>query len=246
MKSRQGFVSNSSSCSYIVDFGKDIHSAEDLKEVLNEWFWAEYLSTDWGKDYLRWYSNTPKNMPFEKVCEFLFRVLSDTREDMDRSGKHVFDMTYGDPEERRREIREAGGDYEPEVYPDEPVPYEKFREEFLNDPKNEFDRELLKEGDARDRYLVENTIMSEWADLASHIKTKKEYKALMEIFREHPDRVGFFSFGNESSYFWDNKTQKDIEDELDPDEYRIIVDLRNFGIAKYLFEKLDYTQRDYS
>lgn len=235
MKSRQGFVSNSSSCSYIVDFGKDIHSAEDLKEVLNKWFWSDYLSTDWGKDYLRWYPNTPRNMTFEKVCELLYRVLSDTREDMDRSGKDILDMSYDDSEEN-----EGYG------YPDEPIPYEKFREEYLSKPVNEHDRELLENGHPRDKYFTEDSIMYEWRELNEHIKTKKEYKALMKIFKEHPDRVGFFSFGNESSYFWDNKTQRDIEDELDPDEYRIIVDLRNFGIAKYLFEKLDYTQRDYS
>src|SRR5574344_2999142 len=55
MKIRSGFVSNSSSSSFLIDFGKEIESVDDLDDVVNSNFmddFKEWYKEEWREDEL--------------------------------------------------------------------------------------------------------------------------------------------------------------------------------------------------
>ena len=75
MKIRSGFVSNSSSSSFLIDFGKEIESVDDLDDVVNSNFmddFKEWYKEEWREDEL---PDDLKNFTIDDVKLLLMKFI---------------------------------------------------------------------------------------------------------------------------------------------------------------------------
>ena len=176
MKIRNGFVSNSSSCSYVVDFGTKITSPEDLEKVLNKNFWKHSDSTDSWKRGDEIYTGLKEKFPFKRICELIFRLMQEPSDD---NGERILEMLLED---------------EPEDLPSFP----KFRADFLRTKYGKkFYKKQLESEYIDDRFEAEKEIWERYENTYEDILKAEGIKEI----KEHPENIAFFSFGNESEFF---------------------------------------------
>ena len=215
MKIRSGFVSNSSSCSYIVELGKKVNSPKDLESILNKDFWNDAILTgDWSEETDQDYDNLSKNFPFERICEFIYRLMQESDKD---NGKWLIDRII-------------------EEYSDKDLPsYPKFRSNFLKSKYGKrYYKPQLNSEYFDDRYEAEKEIWERYTRLYEEM-----FRAVrMQEILENPKDVAYFSFGNESDFF------NEGEDKFTRSEYYFISVLRNYGLAPILFRGLDWVSED--
>lgn len=139
MKVRNGFVSNSSSCSYIVEFEEEIKSPKDLEKILNKNFW-KYVPTN------KWMRINKNNYPFERICELIFRLMKITDEKL--NGKRILDNFVKDA-------------------PTSVPSYPKFRKKFLEDKMNKYYKDFIDSDEPEDFFYGEEKIWEEYRRLYS-------------------------------------------------------------------------------
>ena len=219
MKIRNGFVSNSSSCSYVVDFKQKISSPEDLEKVLNKNFWRDV------RHYTKHsYSILRRKMPFKRICELMFRLYQ--IKSPVRTGRKIVD---GYVEDNKDLV---------------PTSFEEFRKKFMEDKRERFYYEdYLNSDDPVDVYYAEQHI---WEEYSRVFETYVRTQRLQEILSR--ENVGCFSFGNESEVlYWDTEYDGyDRPGDFAPEEVELIEALRNEGLAQYLFLGGAYESVEYS
>ena len=216
MKIRNGFVSNSSSCSYVVDFGTKVNSAEDLEKILNENFWKDARSMgDCSDRDDKYYDGLEAKFPFKRLCELLFRLMQESPED---NGQRLLERLLEDT-------------------PVDLPSFPRFRANFLRSVYGKkYYKNRLKSEYLDDRFEVEEEIWNRYKGIYDKI-----FKAdKIEEMKENPQNIAYFSFGNESEYF--NKG----EDRFSQDEVYMIGVLRNYGLVPVLFWGLHWEAEDYS
>lgn len=208
MKTRNGFVSNSSSCSFIVDFGKKIKNSKSIKRAINK----DYLK-DWVKGEP--FDLTMEDFPYTgKEAEYLYQMWCN--KDPVQNGRQNMDFLLHGVE-------------------DKIVPYPEYRDRHFK--KHPHERKRWEEGSFEDRKDIELSIWNRYKTSCNLVFKKKEYVRLMKEYADDPDRFGFFSFGNESEFPFDK---------CDPEMKEFINDMRNSGLASYLFKGLDFIMEDFS
>ena len=217
MKTRNGFVSNSSSCSFVVDLKRKVESPKDLEKILNRNFWKEAKkSGDWTSRYDRIYDNLSENFSYEDLCDLLFRLMQDSDQD---NGKWIIDRYIED--------------FASEDLP----PYPEYRKERMNiDYLKDYYKTKLKSDSIDTRFEAEKRL---WEEYESYYKSISKSRELKEIIEEL-ENPAYFSFGNESEHF------NEGTDRFTETEVRMISVLRNFGLADILFKYLDYCKKEYS
>lgn len=217
MRLRTGFVSNSSSCSYIVEFGRKVDSPEDLKEILDK---------DFMKRAVRAYNSVGmkeliSSVTFEDVCRLIYRL-----------------SRINDPSINGRNILEADKDG-----PEELPTLSEFRKSFLRRKCNKYYKDLLNTPYVDDRFYVEERIWEDYKMLYEEVCTNITRKEI----QSHPVEVAYFSFGNESEYFGlsEEDTNKYGLD-FTPEERSLVVFIRNLNLAHFLFRGLTYAEKECS
>lgn len=219
MKIRNGFVSNSSSCSYVVDFGKKIESSKDVEEVLNKNFWRAAYSVN-----RHYRSDLRKMMPFPAVCELIFKMYQ--VKDRVRSGREIIENFLEDA-------------------PDSIPNFADFRKDFLEKKQStDYWRQFLNSSNSDDIFYAEQSIWERYVDLYEDYRGKANIEDLLETGKE----LGFFSFGNESELlYWDTDADGyDKPSDWSQEEVMMIEALRNEGLADFLFMGRNWEKVEYS
>lgn len=174
MRRRNGFVSNSSSCSYIVAWEEKptkelmLKSVKGVEYELGETYWDGVYPrlTESQLDSLREYSD-------EYIAELLYRMgESYTAEDV-----------RGELEGLIRNL--------PSRYKD----YPSFRKSYLR--KQKYLVPHLSSSDPADVMYAEDKVFEAWdRHLTDYFKRKRAVR-LMGIFRRHPERVRLYRFGTQ-------------------------------------------------
>ena len=174
MRRRNGFVSNSSSCSYIVAWEEKPTRELMLKSVA--WAGSEDSKTYWEYvypripesklDYLRRYSN-------EYIAELLYRMgESYTADDV--------------KEELESLIRSL-----PSRYRD----YPSFRKSYLR--RHNYLLAPMSSSDPADVMYAEGKVFEAWDRYMTDYFKRKRAVRLMGIFRRHPERMRLYRFGTQ-------------------------------------------------
>ena len=221
MKTRNGFVSNSSSCSYVVDLGREVNSTDDLKEILNKDFWKDvkrfnkYFDEKVHTDLKNW-------MTFDRICELIYKLIH--IENPHRNGKWILEDFL---------------DYTPDSIPT----YPQFRASYLRKKKHSHEKEFLDSEYIDDYMYAEERIWEEFNRLYRNVRNKMRIQDILE----NPVNLAFFSFGNESEYFgYGDEGEKEPRDDWSDEEIHMIYELRNDDLARILFKGLNWARKDYS
>ena len=218
MKIRNGFVSNSSSCSYVVEMGRKIESPKDLESILNRDFWKDTLrSGSWSEEDDRDYGGLMEALPFEAICNTIYKIM---QEPLSTSGKVLLDKLEKDYGSK------------------ELVPFPRFRRRFLRKGYHKSYRIKLRSDFDEDRFEVERAIWEDYTE--QYFQLKRAYR-IIEMKEEAVNLV-YFSFGNESDLFY----LDDYRKRYSQAEVNLIYVLRNYGLANYLFKGLEWESEDYS
>ena len=219
MKIRNAFVSNSSSCSYVVDFKEKISSPEDLEKVLNKNFWKAAYSVN-----RHYRSDLRKMMPFSAVCELIFKMYQ--VKDRVRSGREIIENFLEDA-------------------PDSIPNFADFREDLLEKKQYiDYWKQFLSSSDPDAIFYAEQSIWERYVGLYEDYQRKANIRYLLETGKE----LGFFSFGNESELlYWDTDADGyDKPSDWSQVEIMMIEALRNEGLADFLFMGRNWEKVEYS
>lgn len=174
MRRRNGFVSNSSSCSYIVAWEEEptkelmLKSVRGVEYELGEAYWDGVYPRlpESQLDSLRKYSE-------EYIAELLYRMgESYTAEDV-----------RGELEGLIRNL--------PSRYKD----YPSFRKSYLRKQKYLVSR--LSSSDPADVMYAEGKVFEAWDRYMTDYFKRKRAVRLMGIFRRHPERMRLYRFGTQ-------------------------------------------------
>ena len=174
MRRRNGFVSNSSSCSYIVAWEEKptkelmLKSVRGVEYELGEIYWDEVYPRlpESQLDSLRKYSE-------EYIAELLYRMgESYTAEDV-----------RGELEGLIRNL--------PSRYKD----YPSFRKSYLRKQKYLVSR--FSSSDPADVMYAEGKVFEAWDRYMTDYFKRKRAVRLMGIFRRHPERMRLYRFGTQ-------------------------------------------------
>lgn len=174
MRRRNGFVSNSSSCSYIVAWEEEPTKELMLKSVrgvdyeLGETYWDEVYPrlSDSQLDSLRKYSD-------EYIAELLYRMGESYTADDVR-------------EELESLIRSL-----PSRYRD----YSSFRNSYLR--RHNYLLAPMSSSDPADVMYAEGKVFEAWDRYMTDYFKRKRAVRLMGIFRRHPERMRLYRFGTQ-------------------------------------------------
>lgn len=229
MKVRNGFISNSSSCSFVIDFGKKVESSKDVEEILNKDFWknnrrrGNWTDEDEGRYHLE------EKMPYEKACELIFRLIQEENPYM--NGRYYLENHFKN-------------------VPDELPTYPQFRVNFLRRKYNSYYREAIKSDDL-DLYMdAEEEMWKRYKRIYESICKKDRFND----FKKTPENLGFVSFGNESDHFslkdeeWEEgkNWREALLKKFTLEEQLLIEFLRNFSLAEGLFLGVRHLEEDFS
>lgn len=126
MKTRHGFVSNSSSSSFVVKFPKVPKSVEDVKEMLfknQEYYWSPY-------DNDRWTTEEVANTVWTDICD-------QEKNDFEKAKEILSSGSYDDPDAPDyHQFTKKGGGFDWEAYNEASDIYAaKKMKEFFNSRK---------------------------------------------------------------------------------------------------------------
>lgn len=221
MKVRNGFVSNSSSCSYVVEFGKKIDSVEELKEVLNKDFWKDVKK--FNKFFSeKIYADMKDWMTYDRICELIYKLMQ--VKDPNHNGKRIIDDFL---------------DYAPSSLPT----YPEFRASYLKNKENKYDREMIKSEYIDNYFYVEERI---WQEFKRYYRNLVNRLNIEDLIKNQVE-LAYFSFGNESEYFgYDDWDEKEPREDWTNEENQFISELRNDDMARILFKNQKWARQDYS
>ena len=194
MKIRNGFVSNSSSSSFLIDFKEEINSPEDLSEYINE-----NAVRDLSEDFKK-YSMCEENISLTKreISEFLYKVISFYKEN-DSAKSYAENFDFKEQLDYLKETWEEINDYS--KYRED-----KLKKRYGDDWKEKCRTELLCTPPSVSVPIYEQACYTTYNyNCGYFLESFSWYKFLNDHYDQESktmsDGVYIVSFGNESLIF---------------------------------------------